>query len=373
MQTKVRNRVAEVRQRRGVAAADLARRVGVSRQTIYAIEAGSYVPNTEVTLKLSRELEVSVEELFSLEGEKSEPRAGLKCELLSATEPAKGQAVRIGRVGNRLVSVPVNASPYYLSEADGVISKVSRPQKNAELFVFSDEDGFRKRLLLAGCDPAVGLVASMVEKAAGIDVLTAAASSKLALHWLKEGKVHIAGSHLQDPSSGDFNVPYVRREFPNDDLVIITFARWEEGIVTARRNPKAVMTIADFARKDVRMINREEGSGSRALLDRLLGEAGIAAKKIHGYDRVAHGHLAVAYAVYSEQVDCCLATRSAAQAFGLAFTPIQNERYDFVMLRQTLELPAARAFVDTLQKASLRRKLEGLAGYDTSQTGSVVV
>ena len=96
------------------------------------------------------------------------------------------------------------------------------------------------------------------------------------------------------------------------------------------------------------------------------------AQKVQGYDRVAYGHLAAAYCVVSKEADVCLATRSAARTFGLDFIPLHSERYDLVMRKRTTELPAVKAFLDVLQRATLRRKLEVLAGYDTSQTGTVV-
>jgi molybdate-binding protein/DNA-binding XRE family transcriptional regulator len=372
MQTTVQNQLSSIRRSRGVGASELARRVGVSRQTIYAIEAGSYVPNTEVTLKLARELEVSVEEIFALRADKPEMPETLDSEVLSATALCKGTAVRVCQIGDRLISVPVNAAPYYLPEADGVISRLGRSQNNAELVVFSGDESYGKKLVLAGCDPAMGFVSPMVEKLSGIEIVTAAASSKLALTWLKEGKVHVAGSHLRDPDTGEFNLPFLRGEFPDEDFAVVTFAQWEEGFVTSPGNPKHIRKAEDLAKKNIRFVNRETGSGSRALLDRLLAEAGIPASKIAGYDRPAYGHLAAAYIVHSNEADCCLASRSAAQIFGLDFVPLQSERYDFVMRRQTLETPAAQAFLDVLQKASLRRKLEVLAGYDTSQTGVVL-
>jgi len=208
-----------------VGASDLARRVGVSRQTIYAIEAETYVPNTEVALNLARELEVTVDELFSLhEGVQKSP-ASLATELLSAETPAKGQPVRICQIGTRWVSVPVSASPYYMPEADGIIQRAGRTNGRADLVVFAKEEAAQKRLVLAGCDPATGLLSKMVEKISGVEVVSAAASSKLALTWLSEGKVHIAGSHLEDPKTGEFNLPYIRKQFPGEDFSVVTFAR----------------------------------------------------------------------------------------------------------------------------------------------------
>ncbi|MEP7362319.1 MAG: substrate-binding domain-containing protein [Acidobacteriota bacterium] len=370
--TRVENRLGQIRKSRGIGASDLARRVHVSRQTIYAIEAGTYVPNTELALHLARELEVTIDEIFSLGAEAHAAPESLAAEMLSATPTAKGQPVRICQIGSRWVTVPVSATPYYMPEADGIVKRPGRAGSRADLLVFSKEDAAQKRLVLAGCDPASSLLSHMVERASGIEIVSAAASSKLALSWLKDGKVHIAGSHLEDPKTGEFNMPFIREVFPDDDVTVITFARWEEGLVVAPANPKSIRGAADLARRGIRFVNRERGSGSRALLDKLLATLGIPAAKVHGYDRVAYGHLAAAYNVVAGEADACMATRSAAQTFGLDFIPLHSARYDLVIRKKTAELPAAKAFLDVLQRAALRRKLEVLAGYDTSQTGTLV-
>jgi putative molybdopterin biosynthesis protein len=372
VKTHVENRLGQIRKSRGVGASDLARRVQVSRQTIYAIEMGTYVPNTEVALNLARELEVTVDELFSLQERTQNSPESLAAEVLSAEAPTKGQPVRICQIGSRWVSVPVSASPYYMPEADGIIKRTGRTNGRADLVVFAKDEAAQKRLVLAGCDPATGLLARMVEKISGVEIVSAAASSKLALTWLSEGKVHIAGSHLEDSKTGEFNLPFIRKQFPNEDFSVVTFARWEEGLVIASGNPKSIRKIEDLGRKNIKFVNREPGSGSRGLLDKLLQITGMEAKKVQGYDRIAYGHLAAAYCVVSREADVCLATRSAAQTFGLDFVPLHSERYDLVMRKRTADLPAVKAFLDVLQRATLRRKLEVLAGYDTSETGTLV-
>ena len=372
VKARVKNRVEQIRKGRGVGASELARRVHVSRQTIYAIEAGTYVPNTEVALHLARELEVTVDELFALPEDTETSPESLAAEVLSASSLEKGQPVRICQLGSRWIGVPVTASPYYMPEADGIIKRTGRSNGRADLVVFAKEDAAQKRLVLAGCDPATGLLSRMVEKISGVEVVSAAASSKLALSWLKEGKVHIAGSHLEDPKTGEFNLPFIRSEFPNEDFSVVTFARWEEGLVVTSGNPKGIRQVEHLARKNIRFANREPGSGSRVLLDQLLAKNGVDAHQIQGYDRVAYGHLAAAYCVVSHEADVCLATHSAAKAFGLDFIPLHSERYDLVMRKRTAELPAIKAFLDVLHRAALRRKLEVLAGYDTSETGTVV-
>jgi putative molybdopterin biosynthesis protein len=372
VKTHIENRLAQIRKSRGLGTSDLARRVNVSRQTIYAIEMGTYVPNTLVALHLARELEVSIDELFSLkEGAETSPES-LAAEVLSASTPEKGQPVRICQIGSRWVGVPVTASPYFIPEADGIINRTARTNGRADLFVFAKEEAAQRRLVLAGCDPATGLLSRMVEKISGIEIVSAAASSKLALSWLKEGKVHIAGSHLEDARTGEFNLPFIRKEFSGEEITVVTFARWEEGFVLTPANPKHIRKIEDLARKNIRFVNREPGSGSRALLDKLLQKAGMDAHSIQGYERVAYGHLAAAYCVLSREADVCLATLSAAKAFGLDFVPLHSERYDLVMRKRTADLAAVKSFLDVLQRSTLRRKLEVLAGYDTSETGAVV-
>jgi molybdate-binding protein len=153
----------------------------------------------------------------------------------------------------------------------------------------------------------------------------------------------------------------------------VTFAIWEQGLVLEAENPKGIRSVADLARKNVSIVNREKGAGSRSLLDEKLREAGIPPSKVRGYDRVAYGHLAAALAVSMHEADCCIATRSAARAFGLSFVPLATERYDLVIRRQHARLPAVEAMLDLLNRAAIRSKLEILAGYDTSHTGEVLV
>src|SRR5262245_43730388 len=180
---RVQTSLATIRKARGIGAAELARKVGVTRQTIYAIEAGSYVPNTEVTLQLARALEVRVEELFSLPTERQEEAATVSAEYLGQQAPASGQAVRVCRVGSKWVSVPVDAKPYHLPEADAVVTGPTARQQKAKLCLFSEEESLRNKIILAGCDPATSLLVRMVERLSGVEIVPAPASSQLALDW----------------------------------------------------------------------------------------------------------------------------------------------------------------------------------------------
>lgn len=359
----------EIRENRGIGAAALARLVGVSRQTVYAIEAGDYVPNTAVALQLARALETGVEDLFRLDEEPPSPPKAASVEILGA--PAlPGQPVRLCRVGKQTIGVSAAPPEWGLAMADGVVAgPLEKASRKAPVRALQEHAGEEKRLLVAGCDPAISLLAHFVARADGVEMILAPCGSRQALEWLKAGKAHIAGSHWKDDRSGEYNLPLVRRLFPRGGAEVVTFAVWEQGLVVARGNPKGIREVADLARKDVSIRNREAGAGSRQLLDERLAAAGVEARSVRGYDRAANGHLPAALAVSAGEADCCVATRAAALAFGLDFLPLAVERYDLVVPRRFAALPAVQAALDALNRAAMRRTLEALAGYDTGHTG----
>ena len=368
----IENLLSQIRHKRGYSAAGLASKVGVSRQTIYAMEAGSYVPNTLVALRLARVLEVPVEELFRLEDTSPPPSVTREVDLLPGGQTVEpGLPVQICQVDRRTVGVSPSPVAWYLPPADAVVIESAEKgpdHSRARVQMFQDMEQFGNRLLMAGCDPAMSVLARHLQKA-NMELVLAHRNSSEALELLRNGCVHIAGSHLRDETTGESNLAQVRKLFPRGTAVVFAFAVWEEGIVVAKGNPKAVLEIADFARKGVALVNREPGSGSRSLLDSSLKRLGIASSKVKGYKQVAHGHLPAAWQVRTGHADCCVATRAAARVFGLDFVPLVSERYDLVIRKQHIALPAVQLLLDTLNRTAFRRELEGLGGYDTSGAG----
>jgi putative molybdopterin biosynthesis protein len=371
---EIENHLGTLRQKRGISAAQLARTVGVTRQTIYAMEAGSYVPNTAVALRLAQALEVKVEDLFTLP--QAEP-AGLRSEevtLLPGSEALHpGQPVQLCRVNRRLVASPPSPVPWYFPVSDAVVvsaSAASKVPKNGrtDVHIFDAVDDFRSRILIAGCDPGISVLAHHLQSS-GVELVLAHRNSSQSLKLLKEGCVHIAGTHLRDESSGESNLPEIGRMFPRNAVAVITFAVWEEGIVTAPGNPKNIKSIEDLARRDVTIVNREKGAGSRALLDSALKRLRLDSKNVRGYNRIAPGHLQAAWQVQSGEADCCIATRAASRVFGLGFIPLVSERYDLAIRRQHLDMPGIQVLLDTLNRSNYRRELESLGGYDTRAAG----
>jgi molybdate-binding protein/DNA-binding XRE family transcriptional regulator len=366
----IENNLALLRQRRGLAAAHLAEMAGVSRQTIYAMEAGTYVPNTAVALKLARLLEVRVEELFALPGDLPPPEFRMEqAALLPGLEmPLEGQPVELCRVDDRLVASAPSPVPWYFPASDAIVTSRPAPRGKAKLRVFDAERQFHNRVLVAGCDPAISVLARHVQ-AAGVELVLAHRNSSQSLELLKEHFVHVAGTHLRDETSGESNLPAIAALFPRHRVAVISFAVWEEGIVTARGNPKGIRGVEDLARPDVAMVNREAGAGSRKLLDACLQRLHIAAAGVRGYHSEAPGHLPAAWRVQTGEADCCIATRAAARLFGLGFVPLVSQRYDLAIRRQHLELPGIRAMLDALSRSQFRRELDSLGGYDTTAAG----
>jgi putative molybdopterin biosynthesis protein len=281
----------------------------------------------------------------------------------------EGQAVRLCRVNDQLVAAPVFGLSAYFQPAEGIICGM--PGRHVAVKEFQATSRISRSLLIAGCDPALSLVNDVVDSSA-VKIIALPCSSRRALEWLKQGRVHAAGSHLRDTQSGEYNLPFVRNLFPKKDGRIVIFAVWEAGLVLRKGNPRGIRSVSDLVGGTV-VVNREKGSGSRELLDSSLRRAGISAKQVAGYSVTTSGHLAAAYAVASGNADCCVATRSAARCFGLDFIPLAVERFDLSFTKAAFELPAAQALLEALNSASLRRRLQAIAGYDTSRTGEVLV
>lgn len=372
--SEIETNLAALRRSRGLSAIRLAAAAGVSRQTIYAMEAGTYVPNTAVALRLARALETTVEELFTLPDDASAPNLRSERALLLPGSGAvqAGQAVQLCRVENRLLASVPSPLPWCFPATDAVVAGRPARQAQTRVQVFQSGDDFTNRLLVAGCDPGISVLSRHVQPA-GVELVLAHRNSSQALALLKEGCVHIAGTHLRDEVSGESNLPQVGRLFPKHSVAVIAFAMWEEGILTAPGNPKHLRGIEDFARKDVSIVNREPGAGSRALLDSHLARLGLSAAAVRGYDRLAPGHLPAAWQVQSGAVDACLATRAAARVFGLDFLPLVTERYDLVIRKRHLDLPRMQNLLDVLSRSGFRRELEGLGGYDTRVAGQRVL
>lgn len=347
---------------RGLSQEDLAVRAGITRQAVNAIESGRYVPNTVVAIKLARGLARRVEELFDVEERRE----------ILATYPSgsirEGDRVTVGRVGDRLVGHNRTAE-HSIAEGFAPADGVVRGRSDVELFVSSED--IDNTAFLVGCDPSLGILASWVSRRARIGrMVWLPGSSQEALDALASTSAHVAGIHLRDARSGEWNLRAASTAL-RDGGVVVRYTSWEQGFVVARGNPKAVTTAEALTRPGVRFVNRERGAGSRTLIDQLLRDARIPRARVQGYTSVATSHLAVARAVASGTADAGVGLRAVAETLDLDFVPMVDVSFDLLIPNQHLSHPAVEALLDVLQSGRARAGLAALPGYDSSQTGSV--
>lgn len=365
MSGPVGNTLRSEREGRGWSQARMAEAAGISRQSYAAIESGGSVPSTEVALRLARALGRGVEELFRLRG--SAPGRA-EAVWAGAAAPAVGQAVRLAPIAGRLVAHPVGPAYRPAAPADGVV-EVVRPDRVSVRLVAHRPRG--PDLVVVGCDPAFGLVADALRRERGMEVAWSPRGSRAALAALARGEAHVAGTHLLDRRTGEWNGPWIRDLLPFP-ATRVAFAVWDQGLVVRPGGAARISGVGDLARPGVRILNREEGSGSRMLLDEELVSAGLDPATLAGYGTRASGHEAVAEGVAAGAADGGVATRASATALGLAFVPLRQEVYELVVPAHFLELPATRALLDILRRPPVRAQVEALQGYDGAVMGREV-
>jgi molybdate-binding protein/DNA-binding XRE family transcriptional regulator len=375
----VENRLRRVREAQGFSQADLASQAGITRQAVYAIEAGEYLPTTGVALRLAGALGCRVEDLFSL----SDSGDLVEGTFLGggAVPPGRaGARVKVASVGGRVVVRPVATLGTVLNftvSADGLMVGPSPGQSLREggrvrVRLLRDRRSIEEEVTVAGCDPSIFLAGEYLRRRQGsATVVGWTMGSAAALQALLHGQVHAAGVHVVDDRTGEHNLPFLRRHLKKGAYTVVTFAAWEQGLLVASGNPKGIRTVADVNRKGVTLVNREEGAGARLLLDRHLAVGGIKPSQVRGYQRLASSHLDVARQIAEGQADVGVGVRSAATLLGLSFVPLQEERYDLVMPTAYLFThPGLSMLLDTMTTRTFRREIESLGGYDVREMGT---
>jgi molybdate-binding protein/DNA-binding XRE family transcriptional regulator len=367
---KLRNVVAQSRKAHGLTQLELARRIGVTRQSVANIESGKFVASTIVALRMAEALDVRVEDLFALEGQGHSITAALA----PGGESSESRRVVVGLVAGRWVAHRLDGDEGVRAVADGLTRETVRDgSTRVQVDPIRGETDARANLIVAGCDPALPVLAAWLgESARSVPLRCVHATSRGALDLLAGGLTHCAGTHLLDEASGEYNLPFVRRLFRRRGAIVVNLARWEEGFVVAPGNPLAIRTATDLTRKRVRVIQRERGAGARSVLERTLRQARIPERAVHAIPRVATGHLAVARAIVQGAADVGVATRSAASAFGLGFVPLAEERSDLVFRADLREDARLGRIVDVLRSPAFRRELGSLEGYGTAESGQVI-
>ncbi|EFL51765.1 molybdenum cofactor synthesis domain protein [Solidesulfovibrio fructosivorans JJ]] len=288
----------------------------------------------------------------------------------------------VGQVGSSYVALP-------LSRGAGSISSMTKAQAvtqlppeaeglesgtvvAAELLVDAGE--LARTLVCVGShDNTLDILADMLmRRDPSMRLVSSHVGSMGGLIALKNGSAMLAGSHLFDPDTRDFNFPFLAKYLPGLDVLVVNLAIREQGLIVAPGNPKGIVGVADLARDGVRYINRQRGAGTRILFDHHLALAGLAPDRILGYEREEHTHMAVAVNVKTGAADCGLGVYAAAKALGLDFVPLARERYDLVIPEALRDDPKIEAVISVIAGEAFKEQVRALGGYGTDWSGRVM-
>jgi molybdenum cofactor synthesis domain-containing protein len=287
--------------------------------------------------------------------------------------------VNIGRVGNRHVATPLAraaGSITTLTRAEGIIripalsEGINQGQKTvAELLV--DEEALSNTVVIIGShDMTIDILGDEVRRNSGhVRISSGNVGSLGGLLAIRKGTCHMAGSHLLDTETGEYNLSYIKRYIPNMDVTVFHLVLRDQGLILMKGNPKAIKGVQDLVRDDVMFVNRQAGSGTRVLFDYKLNQAGISSDKIEGYDHEEFTHMAVAVDILSGAADCGMGIHAAARALDLDFVPIEQEQYDLIVPTRMLDQPNIQSTLNTMSTETFRKRVRALGGYDPSRSG----
>ncbi|MDP7223675.1 MAG: molybdopterin biosynthesis protein [SAR202 cluster bacterium] len=290
--------------------------------------------------------------------------------------------VRLGRVGERLIATPIQRGAGVVTSlvrADGlvVVPRLSEGLDTGQgvtvdlLRPVEDVNG--NIVAIGSHDLTLDLLASMLHRDNAVQSLSSANVGSLGgLVAVGRGEAHLAGTHLLDEDTGEYNLSYVRRYVQGVDVVVMNLVHRLQGLIVPKGNPKELSSLSDLAREDLAFVNRQRGSGTRMLLDFKLAEMGMTPEQVAGYDREEYTHLSVAAAVAGGRADFGLGILSAARAMDLDFVPLLSEQYDLVIPREHYDSDLLAPLLNLIRGDEFKSQVDALGGYDTSGTGTVV-
>lgn len=260
----------------------------------------------------------------------------------------------------------------YISHSKKSQFAISSPATDSLNFSLTGNDKKSDGFIICGQDLILDVLSNYM-RLHGVPALRAYIGSYDSLVSLYKNKINVASAHLLDSDTGTYNIPYVRRLLPGIPTVVIHLTCRMQGLYVQKGNPKSITTWSDFGRNDITMINREQGAGSRVLLDENLRLLGIYGSSIEGYDNETQSHLAVASAISSGKADVAVGNEKIArQVDNIEFIPLQKERYDLVIRKEQLHTIEIQTLLKIIRSEAFKNEFGHIGGYDTSEMGKIV-
>ncbi|MBN1303139.1 MAG: molybdopterin biosynthesis protein [Anaerolineales bacterium] len=288
--------------------------------------------------------------------------------------------VVVGRVGDTLLAAPLLRGAGMISSlvrADGLVILPVGVQgveagEEVDVHLYRSKSEIEKTIFCIGSHDLTLDMLSRFLAVRDRRFVSSNVGSQAGLVALKRGEAHLAGSHLLDPETGDYNLPDIRKYLPDTAVKVMYFVGRQQGLMVKKGNPKAIRDLSDLVRPDVRFVNRQRGAGTRVLLDYQLNQNGVLPRQIQGYNQEEYTHLNVAAAVASGRSDCGLGIAAAAFVLDLDFIPLFRERYDLIIpVRFADEILLAPLF-DVIASSSFQEAVSALPGYEISEMGTMM-
>ncbi len=291
--------------------------------------------------------------------------------------------VKLGEVSGRIVATPLPRGAgtiTSITEADGIIRIPNHVEGINDNEIVSAEllrplPAIRKTIVIVGShDNSLDVLADQLK--ANHSELTLSSShvgSMGGLMAIKRGVCHLAGTHLLDTADGSYNISYLKKYLPDTPVKLVHLVQRDQGLIVKKGNPKQIGGIADLSRNEVSFINRQLGSGTRILLDYKLNQLNVKAAEINGYQNEEFTHMAVAVSVLSGAADAGLGIYAAAKALDLEFIPVVTEQYDLVVQPEFFASDAVQILLDIINSQDFKQRVEALGGYNTINTGKVIL
>ena len=229
-------------------------------------------------------------------------------------------------------------------------------------------------LLASGSnDPILDMLQTYMKKSyPEFYIFSANTGSTDGLKALNMGYTDIAWSHLYDPKTGEYNIPFLPTYLPNVKPVVVNLFYRDLGFVTLPGNPIRLKGFQDLTKRGVRFINRQKGSGTRLLIDQRLKDFGISSSKIEGYSDEVNTHLEVGLSILGKTANVGIATMAVSKFLSLDFVPITKERFDMIQSQETFFHKGVQALIRLLHSEEFRQKVEKIGGYDLKDSGRVI-
>jgi putative molybdopterin biosynthesis protein len=285
----------------------------------------------------------------------------------------------IGQVGGKTVATPLPraaGSITTLTRAEGIVripalsEGVSQDEEiEAELLV--DEEEILNTVVIVGShDVTIDIIGDEIRRRGhNVRVSSGNVGSLGGILALRKGACHMAGSHLLDTESDQYNISYIQKYLKGVKASVFHLVMRDQGLIIPAGNPKGIKGLEDLTREDITLINRQAGSGTRVLFDYKLGQLGIEPDAIKGYGHDEFTHMAVAVDVLSGAADCGMGIFAAAKALHLDFIPMEREQYDLIMPSAIVNDPNIQVVFEIIQSNTFRERVTALGGYDPSKSG----